>query len=60
MAYSVDGMAGKEERAAEKRLLSLLSNKWDRPYSEMTCFVKTWMSLSIVRSISMLLCGSWS
>ena len=60
MAYSVDGMAGKEARAAEKRLASLLSSKWDRPYSEMACFVKTRMSLSIVRSISMLLRGSRS
>ena len=52
MAYSVDGLAGKEARAAEKRLASLLASKWDRP-----CFVKTRMSLSIVRSISMLLRG---
>jgi len=57
MAYSMDGLAGKEARAAEKRLASLLASKWDRPYSEMACFVKTRMSLSIVRSISMLLRG---
>jgi len=57
MAYSVDGMAGKEARAAEKRLASILASKWDRPYSEMACFVKTRMSLSIVRSISMLMRG---
>ena len=60
MAYSVDGLAGKEVRAAEKRLASLLASKWDSPYSEMACFVKTRMSLSIVRSISMLLRGCWS
>ena len=60
MAYSVDGLARKEARAAEKRLASLLASKWDRPYSEMACFVKTRMSLSIVRSISMLLRGSRS
>ncbi|EJK48537.1 hypothetical protein THAOC_32655 [Thalassiosira oceanica] len=58
MAYSLDGLAGKEVRAAEKRLTSLLVSKWDRPYSEMTCLlVMTRMSLSIVQSISMLLCG---
>ena len=58
MAYSMDGLAGKEARAAEKRLASLLASKWDRPYSEMAaCFVKARMSLSIVRSISMLLRG---
>ncbi|EJK55169.1 hypothetical protein THAOC_25126, partial [Thalassiosira oceanica] len=34
MAYSVDGLAGKEARAAaEKRLASLLASKLDRPYS---------------------------
>ena len=57
MAYSVDGLAGKEARAVEKRLASLLASKRDRPYIEMECFVKTWMSVSIVRSISMLLRG---
>ena len=60
MVYSVDDMPGKEARAAEKRLASLLASKWDRPYSEMACFVKTRMPLSIVRSISMLLHGCWS
>ncbi|EJK76592.1 hypothetical protein THAOC_01635, partial [Thalassiosira oceanica] len=60
MAYSVDGLAGKEARAAEKRLASLPASKCNRPYSEMACFVKTRMSLSIVRSISMLLRGSRS
>ncbi|EJK69956.1 hypothetical protein THAOC_08734, partial [Thalassiosira oceanica] len=60
MAYSVDCLAGKEARAAEKWLASLLTSKWDRPYSELACFVKTRMSLSIVRSISMLLHGSRS
>ncbi|EJK66440.1 hypothetical protein THAOC_12644 [Thalassiosira oceanica] len=52
MAYSVDGLAGKEARAAEKRLASLLASKWDRPYSEMACFVKTRMSLSISNSLA--------
>ncbi|EJK70939.1 hypothetical protein THAOC_07664 [Thalassiosira oceanica] len=60
MAYSLDGLAGKEARAAEKRLASLITSKWDCPYSKMACFVKTWMSLFIVRSISMLLRGSQS
>jgi len=55
MAYSVDGMAGKEARAAEKRIASILVSKWDCPYSEMA-----WLSLSIVRLIPMLMCGSRS
>ena len=61
MAYSMDGLAGKEVRAAEKRLTSLLASKWNRPYSEMACFVKTRTGVAIhVRSISMLLRGCWS
>ena len=60
IAYSVDGMAGKEARAAERRLASILASKWDRHYSEMVCFVKTRMSLSIVRSISVLMHSSRS
>eukprot|EP00804_Cyclotella_cryptica_P015082 CCRYP_000640-RA/>CCRYP_000640-RA protein AED:0.42 eAED:0.42 QI:0/0/0/1/0/0/2/0/139 len=35
LCYSVDGMACKAARAAERRLASLLSVKWDRQYSEM-------------------------
>ncbi|EJK50379.1 hypothetical protein THAOC_30662 [Thalassiosira oceanica] len=49
MAYSVDGLAEKEARAAEKRLASLLASKWDHPYSKTACFVKTRMSLHIHR-----------
>ena len=60
LSYSVDGLAGKEARAAEKRLGALLASKWQRPYSETACFVRTRMSISIVRSISMLLRGSRS
>ncbi|EJK76431.1 hypothetical protein THAOC_01804 [Thalassiosira oceanica] len=31
-------MAEKEAWVAEKWLVSLLSSKWDRPYSKMACF----------------------
>ncbi|EJK74929.1 hypothetical protein THAOC_03365 [Thalassiosira oceanica] len=56
-----DSLARKEARAGEKRFASLPpASKRDRPYSEMACFVKTWMSLSIVPLISMLLRGSRS
>ena len=34
MVYSVDDMPGKEARAAEKRLASLLASKWDRTYRQ--------------------------
>ena len=55
LCYSVDGMACKAARAAEKRLVSLLSVKWDWQYSEMVNFVRTRMSLAVVRSNTLLL-----
>ena len=48
----MDGLAGKEVRAAEKRLTSLLASKWNRPYSEMACFVKTRTGVAIHRAIN--------
>ena len=35
LVYSVDGIAGREARGAEKRLASFLAKKWRRPYSQM-------------------------
>ena len=58
LVYSVDGMAGKEARAAEKRLASALAKKWKRPYSQMVQYVKMRMNIAIVRSNSLLLRGS--
>ena len=55
LCYSVDGMACKATRAAERRLASLLSVKWDRQYSEMVNFIRTRMSLAVVRSNTLLL-----
>jgi len=55
MVYSVDGMARKEARAAERRIAGLLSAKWQQQCSEMANFVCTRMSLSIVRSSTLLL-----
>jgi len=57
LIYSVDGMACKEARAWEKRVASLLASKMDRPYSEMCGFVRSRMSLAIVRSNTLLLRG---
>ena len=58
LVYSVDGLACKEARAFEKRVASLLATKWNRSYSEMAGFVKSRMSLAIIRSTTMLLRGS--
>jgi hypothetical protein len=60
LVYSVDGMACKEARAFEKRVASLLASKWDRPYSEMVGFVRTRMSVAIVRANTLLLRGARS
>ena len=57
MVYSADGIPGAEALAAQKRLAALLSYKLKRKYSEMCGFVRARMSLAIVRSNSLLLCG---
>jgi hypothetical protein len=55
--YSVDGMADKHARAAEKRIAGLLAAKWTWQYSQMACFICTRMCLAIVRSPNLLLRG---
>ena len=57
LVYSVDGMPGKEAKAAERRLAALLAKKWSRRYSEMANFVRVRMSLSVIRSNTLLLRG---
>jgi hypothetical protein len=58
LVYSVDGMAGSETKAAEKRLAALLACKWKRDYSEMVGYVRARMAMSIVRSNTLLLRGT--
>jgi hypothetical protein len=58
LVYSVDGMAAKEAKAFEKRVASLLAEKWRRHYSEMVGFVRARMSLAVVRGVSLKLRGS--
>ena len=43
--YSVDGMADKHARAAEKRIAVILAAKWTQQYSQMASFVRTRMCL---------------
>ena len=50
LVYSVDGMACKEARAFEKRIASLLSDKWNRTYSKLVGYVRGRMAMSISRS----------
>ena len=58
LIYSVDGMAGKDARAFEKRIAALLSKKWSRAYSALAGWIKVRMSLAVVRSNTRLLRGS--
>ena len=58
LVYSVDGMACKEALAWEKRIASMLAKKHDRQYSEMVGFVRSRMSLAIIRSNTLMLRGA--
>ena len=58
MVYSVDGIAGREAKSAEKRLASALAEKWKRKYSEMVFNARIRMSLAVVKANSLLIRGS--
>ena len=59
MVYSADRIPRTEALAAQNRLAALLSYKLNQGYSEMCAFVRSRMSLSIVRSNSLILRGPW-
>ncbi|KAL7474526.1 hypothetical protein ACHAW6_000505 [Cyclotella cf. meneghiniana] len=54
LVYSVDGMASKDAQTAEQCIAWLLMKKWSRTYSDMASFIRTRMSLAIVRSNTLL------
>jgi hypothetical protein len=58
MVYSVDGIAGREARNAEKRLATHLAGKWNREYSLMVYYVRVRMAIAVVRANSLLIRGS--
>ena len=58
MVYSVDGIAGKETKRAEKYLAAVLAAKWKKQYSEMVYYVRVQMALAVVRANSLLIYGS--
>ena len=58
MVYSVDVIHVAEALAVQNRLAALLSYKLKREYSEMCGFLRARISLAIVRSNSLLLCGT--
>jgi hypothetical protein len=58
LVFSVDGLKGKEAEAATKRLASRLAAKWKRTYSEVCGFVRSRLSLTLVRTTSLCLRGA--
>jgi hypothetical protein len=58
LVYSVDGIAAREAKAAERRLASALAWKWKHQYSEMCGYVRVRMALAVVRANTLLLRGS--
>ena len=58
LVYLVDGMVYKETAAYDKGIASLIASKWERQYSEMVGFVGSRMSILLIRSNTIMLCGS--
>ena len=56
--YYTAGIPGTDAVAAQQHLASLLSNNMKREYSKMCGFVRDHMSLVIVRSNTLILCGT--
>ena len=52
LVFSVDGLLGKEATAASKRLASSLAAKWKHSYSEICGFVRSRLSIALIRSSS--------
>jgi hypothetical protein len=58
LVYSVDDIAGREARNAEKRLATHLDSKWNCEYSQMVYYVRVRMANAVVRANSLLIHGS--
>jgi hypothetical protein len=58
LVYSVDGIAGREVKNAEKCLAYHLSEKWHKPLPQMVYYVRIRMSIVVVRANSLLIRGS--
>jgi hypothetical protein len=58
LVYSVDGIAGREAKNAEKHLAYHLSEKSHKPLPQMVYYVQFRMSIAVVRANSLLIHGS--
>jgi hypothetical protein len=52
LVFSIDGLRGAEAAAASQKLASLLSAKWKRTYSQVCGFVRSRITLALVRAAS--------
>lgn len=55
LVFSVDGLRSKETDAASKRISTLLSKKWNRSESDVCGYVRSRLSLALVRATTMCL-----
>jgi hypothetical protein len=55
---STDGLLGKESPTLLKKLSELLTEKWEKPYSEIGGYVNARMSIAMVRATHLCLRGS--
>ena len=58
LVFSVDGLHGSEAKAACKCLAAKLASKWKRPYSDVCGYVRSRISVALVRSASLCLRGA--
>ena len=58
LVFSVDGLRGSEANAATKKLASRLAAKWKRTYSEVCGFVRSRLSITLVKTTSLCLRGA--
>ena len=59
LAYSVNGMAGVESRAFEKRIASLLAENWNWEYIELVGFVRAKIVMPVIIAKTLLLRGAY-
>jgi hypothetical protein len=52
LVFSIDGLLGKEATAASKGLATSLASKWKRSYSEVCGYIRSRLSIALVRSSS--------
>ena len=58
LVFSVDGLHSEETEAACRRLADLLAAKWKQPYSKLCGYVRSRLSLALVRATALCLRGT--